>query len=75
MCRHPITLQPHPLPTSTQTNKRKQVALGRVIGGMCGGFVPLAQSAVADLCPVEGRAKFLGRIQVRLVMCLHVTRV
>jgi hypothetical protein len=26
--------------------------------------VPLAQSAVADLVPVEGRAKFLGRIQV-----------
>jgi len=32
---------------------------------MFGGFVPLAQSAVADLVPVEGRAKFLGRIQVR----------
>ncbi|KAM3569762.1 hypothetical protein VYU27_008142 [Nannochloropsis oceanica] len=40
-----------------------QVAFGRVIGGMFGGFVPLAQSAVADLVPVEGRAKFLGRIQ------------
>ncbi|TFJ86976.1 hypothetical protein NSK_001310 [Nannochloropsis salina CCMP1776] len=40
-----------------------QVAIGRVIGGMFGGFVPLAQSAVADLVPVEGRAKFLGRIQ------------
>lgn len=42
-----------------------QVAFGRVLGGMFGGFVPVAQSAVADLCPVEYRPKFLGRIQVQ----------
>jgi MFS family permease len=48
----------------TPKHNTKKLALGRVIGGMFGGFVPLAQSAVADLTPVEGRAKFLGRIQV-----------
>lgn len=41
-----------------------QVALGRILGGVFGGFVPLAQSCVADLCDVESRPKFLGRVQV-----------
>ena len=71
-------------PPSFLPHNTKKVALGRVIGGMFGGFVPLAQSAVADLTPVEGRAKFLGRIQVRgqprlmvcglLHMCMRVCR-
>jgi hypothetical protein len=42
-----------------------QVCVGRMLGAMFGGFVPVAQSCVADLCPVDARPKFLGRVQVR----------
>jgi DHA1 family tetracycline resistance protein-like MFS transporter len=47
----------------SQSTSLPQVTFGRIVGGIMGGMTPIAQSAIADVVPLELRPKFMGRLQ------------